>query len=144
MRVTGTLQQMSQRGKVSRWKRNRKSVPFFIKANNLQTENDRPISFLSSISKTFKSNICKRMTKSFSQCDFLSKNQYDFRKNRSCINAIVEVKDYLREQLDKKYERHFCFLDIQKAFDTSNTMFFYLTQKDMVLEGKYLHLFNIT
>ena len=58
------------------------------------------------------------MTKSFSQSDLFSENQFGFPKNRSYITAIIKVTEYIREQLDKKCKGHHRFLDLEKAFDT--------------------------
>ena len=38
----------------------------------------------------------------------------------SCVQAIVKVTEYLREQIDKKMTGQACIIDLKKAIDTLN------------------------
>ena len=48
----------------------------------------------------------------------ISSDQYGFRSNRSCVDAISTVTEYIREAIEKKHTGHACCIDLQKAFDT--------------------------
>ena len=75
--------------------------------------------------------------KTFSQFDLFSDNLYGFQKNLSCINAIVEVRVYLREQLDKKYKRHFVSM-IAKKHSIHRTKCFFCKLERYGFRGKLL------
>ena len=38
----------------------------------------------------------------------------------SCVQAIVKVTKYLREQIDKKMTEQACFIDLKKVFEILN------------------------
>ena len=48
----------------------------------------------------------------------ISGHQYGFRSNRSCIDAIVSITEFIRTEIDRKSLGQACFIDLQKAFDT--------------------------
>ena len=60
------------------------------------------------------------MTIFFHRVALFRKANMVFGKNRSTINAIIEVTEYLPEQLDKncKVLDKLCLLDLKKEFDT--------------------------
>lgn len=48
----------------------------------------------------------------------ISKNQFGFRTNRSCENALLEFTNYIVTSIDKHSKVQAIFLDPAKAFDT--------------------------
>ena len=95
-----------------------KVIPVFKKGYKRSPENYRPISLLTSRSKVFeklflscKINFCEK------NC-IISGNQYGFRSNKSCMDAIVSITEFIRTEIDRKSLGQACFIDLQKAFDT--------------------------
>ena len=93
-------------------------IPMFKKRDRRNPEIYRPISLLSSLSKVFEKFLQSRMIKFCEKNCITSGNQYGFRSNRSCIDAIVSFTEIIRTEIDRKSLRQACFLDLQKAFDT--------------------------
>ena len=93
-------------------------IPIFKKVDERKPENYRPIGLLSSISKVFENLLQSRMITFCEKNSIISGNQYGFRSNRSCIDAIVSITEVIRMEIGRKSLRQACFLDLQKAFDT--------------------------
>ena len=47
------------------------------------------------------------------------KNNLDFKK-KSCVDALIEFTEFIREGWDKKLFGQSCLVDLKKAFDTIN------------------------
>lgn len=45
-------------------------------------------------------------------------NQYGFQKNSSCVGAVVDMVDFITEEIDKNKYVIVVFIDLRKAFDT--------------------------
>ena len=73
-----------------------KVVPIFKKGDRRNPENYRPISLLSSISKVFEKLLQSRMIKFCEKKCVISGNHYGCRSNRSCIDAIVSITEFIR------------------------------------------------
>ena len=54
----------------------------------------------------------------FEKYGLLAKQQYGFRKKRSCVHATIEIKDFLRNTVEKKCYGLAFYVDFKKAFDT--------------------------
>ena len=39
-------------------------------------------------------------------------------KNYNCTNAITEITEYIRKEIDKRNRGYICFIDLKKVFDT--------------------------
>ena len=48
----------------------------------------------------------------------LAKQQYGFRKKRSCVHAMIKMTDFMRNTVDKKCYGLALYVDFKKAFDT--------------------------
>ena len=95
-----------------------KVIPFFKNGDKNQPENYRPISLLTAMSKIFEKLLLKRMTKFVTKHKILSSSQFGFRKNYNCTNAITEITEFIRQEIDKQNRGYVCFIDLKKAFDT--------------------------
>ena len=62
----------------------------------------------------------KRMMSFCTKDKVLTSAQFGFRPKMSCVQAIVKVTEYLREQIDNKMPGQACFIDLKIAFDTLN------------------------
>ena len=95
-----------------------KVIPIFKEGDKRKPENYRLISLLSSLSEVFEKLLQSRMIKLCDKKIIISGNQYGFRSNRSCIDAIVSFTEFIRTEIDRKSRRQACFIDLQKTFDT--------------------------
>ena len=95
-----------------------KVIPFFKNGDNNQPENYRPISRFTAMSKIFEKLLLKRMSTFESKHKILTPNQFGFRKNYNCTNAITELTEYIGQKIDKRNRGSLCFIDLKKAFDT--------------------------
>ena len=96
------------------WMKLAKITPLYKKGDR-----NLPISLISSLSKVFEKLLLKRM--SFcTKHKVLTSAQFGFRPKMSCVQAIVKVMEYLREQIDKERLDKHASLTSKKAFDTLN------------------------
>ena len=90
-------------------------VPVHKKGDKGQTENYRPISLLSIVSKVLErivlTNIKYHLTQSINKC------QHGFLQGKSCVTNLLEVLDYIGEILDNGGQVDTIYLDMSKAFD---------------------------
>ena len=80
-------------------------------------DNCRPISLLSSISKTIERFVFNQVYEYFTNNDLLYNSQYGFRKLHSSEYASLEMVDRISQYLDIG---KLVYLDLSKAFDTIN------------------------
>ena len=83
-------------------------------------DNYRPISLLSSISKTFEKVVFNQVYEYFTNNDLLYNSQYGFRKLHSTEYASLEMADRISQYLDVGKLPITVYLDLSKAFDTIN------------------------
>ena len=84
------------------WMKIAKITPLLKKGDRIQPENYRPTSLISSLSKVFGKRLLKRMMSFCTKQKVLTSAQFRFRPKMSCVQAIVKVTEYLREQIDNK------------------------------------------
>ncbi|KAJ8711530.1 hypothetical protein PYW07_008772 [Mythimna separata] len=80
--------------------------------------NYRPISVLPALSKVLEKVLNNRLVSYLEKNNILSKNQFGFRRGKSCEDAFAALIDDVVETLDKKSKCLGLFLDLSKAFDT--------------------------
>ena len=80
--------------------------------------NYRPISVLTQFNQLFERLLSKRLLSFFDKFKLITKKQFGFLKKHSTEHAILDLKEYLLKNLDKKNVTALLFLDLQKAFDT--------------------------
>lgn len=94
--------------------------PIFKSGDATDPCNYRPISTLSVFSKIFEKLLVNRIVNFLNKYNVLYKYQYGFRKGCSTATAIVELVDFLLDNIDKKCIVGGLFIDLKKAFDTLN------------------------
>ena len=97
-----------------------KITPVYKKENIHYIENYRPISIMPSISKVLERVVYDQLYTYFTTNNYLSENQYGFRKLHSTELATIELTDRINLELDKGNSPLAIFLDMSKAFDTLN------------------------
>ena len=88
------------------------------KGEKQDSENYRPISLLSPISKVFESLIASRIYDFCESSSIFNNSQFGFRRKLSCESALNTLIDDWRLSLDNRKNVIAVFLDLRKAFDT--------------------------
>ena len=95
-----------------------KVIPLFKKDDKAKTDNYRPISLLSSISKIFEKVVYNQLYRYFTQNKLFYDSQYGFRAKHSTELATVEQVDRILHSIDNKELPLAIYMDLSKAFDT--------------------------
>ena len=94
-------------------------IPLYKKCDKTDPQNYRPISLLSSLSKTFEKINQKRVMKACQTNKLLNPIQNGFRNQLSCTGAMGLITDnFIRDVIDRQLTGQACFINLQKAFDT--------------------------
>jgi len=86
--------------------------------------NYRPIFLLNISDKMFEKNICRRCTSFLERNKLLYNFQFCFRKHHSTTLALMEAIDEIYKWLDEGCFVAGIFLDLQKAFDTVDHIYY--------------------
>ena len=95
-----------------------KVCPIYKEGSPLDTSNYRPISLLSVCLKLFEKIVHKQLYLHLATNGLLSTNQSGFRPTHSTVTALIDVTDYILENIDRGLYTGAIFLDLKKAFDT--------------------------
>ena len=95
-----------------------KVIPIHKKGSFDSTQNYRPISLLSNISKIFEKLMHSRIYKFLTKHNLLYSNQFGFRKGRSTIDALITSINMVLTEKGCKNHVIGLFYDLSKAFDT--------------------------
>ena len=97
-----------------------KIISLHKSGNRYTTNNYRPISLLSTISKVFEKLLYVRLEKFLRQNNAITKHQFGFRQGYSTDMAVADLYSMLQRNNDDGYLTCCIFLDLLKAFDTVN------------------------
>ena len=90
---------------------------------NMEEIKYRLICLLNVIAKVLETILVARLTKELGERAPLSENQYDFRRGRSAVDAMLRVVEIARRETDKAYQhKGICVLinvDVENAFNTA-------------------------
>ena len=95
-------------------------IPLYKTGEPNDVNNYRPISILPIFSKIFEKLVYKQIYGYLQINNFLSKNQYGFRKKMSTTDAVIDTTQFIFDSLDKGKTVVSFFLDFSKAFDCVN------------------------
>ena len=95
-----------------------KVVPLYKKGDKDDYNNYRPISILIQFNQLFERLISKRLHAFFKKFDLFTKKQFGFLKKHCTEHAILDLKEYVLQNMERKEVTAVLFLDLQKAFDT--------------------------
>ena len=95
-------------------------VPIFKSGSSTDVNNYRPISILPILSKIFEKIVHHQFYNYLNHFKFLNSDQYGFRKKLSTSNAIINMMQYIYDNLDQGNTVISIFLDFSKAFDCVN------------------------
>ena len=94
--------------------------PIFKKGEKQLCSNYRPITILSTLSKTFEKVMYTRLNSFLMKNNILSSNQFGFQKNKSTNQALIQLITCIVDSIDTNQKSLAIFLDIIKAFDNVN------------------------
>ena len=95
-------------------------IPIFKKNYRILSNNYRPNSLLSNISKFIKKLIHVRLTTFLNANKTFYEKQFGFRHNHSTTHARFEITEKIKQACDSGQYACGVFRDLQKAFDTVN------------------------
>ena len=92
-------------------------TPIFKKGYRYDPLNYRPISNTSVCGKTFERILCEDLTNYLESNSILSPSQFGFRANRSTMDQLLLVYDFVSKYTDRGGVVDLILLDFSKAFD---------------------------
>ena len=92
-------------------------TPIFKKGAKSQTENYRPVSITSHLTKVFERLIRGRIADHLDNWDLHCENQHGFRRGRSTMTQLLTHIDFVLSELCANREVDIIYLDFSKAFD---------------------------
>lgn len=92
--------------------------PIYKSGDRNSVSNYRPISVLSSLSKILEKILNNTLVNFLEKYHLISNNQYGFRRNKSCEDAVLALTTTAVRNIDRERKCIGIFLDLSKAFDT--------------------------
>ena len=94
--------------------------PIYKKGDTSDPANYRPISLTCILCKTLEHIVASSLSSHFNSNHILYDLQHGFRERRSCETQLIELTDYLINNLSKGKQTDLILLDFSKAFDKVN------------------------
>jgi hypothetical protein len=116
--------------------------PLYKNGDKSDYMNYRPISILSVIEKILEKYIVGCLKGYLSDNNVINANQYGFQKGKGTEKLIVQVNDYLNNQLNKTNSVLAIFIDYSRAFDTVKHAILIKKLEEIGVTGIYLQLFK--
>lgn len=101
------------------WKR-AKVTPIYKDGDKADVSNYRPISVLPIISKIIERAVHNQLYNFFTKNNILNECQSGFRSNHSTTTTLLDVSDFILNNINQGKITGALFLDLKKAFDTVN------------------------
>jgi hypothetical protein len=92
-------------------------IPIFKTGNKLECDNYRPISLLSSVSKVLEKIVTEKLIEHLLVNDLLYVHQYGFLTKQSTEHNLIQIVNYISNDLNEGNFFIGLFLDLKKAFD---------------------------
>jgi hypothetical protein len=92
-------------------------IPIFKAGNQLECDNYRPISLLSSISKVLEKMVAKKLLHHLTSNELLYEHQYGFLPRKSTEQNLMQILNYVTTALNDGMYCIGVFIDLKKAFD---------------------------
>ena len=99
------------------WKK-AKVTPIFKSGDKSNVSNYRPISVLPIISKIIERTVHNQLYAYLCSRNILSDSQSGFRPSHSTTTTLLEVQDYILNNMDKGFATGVIFFGFKKAFNT--------------------------
>jgi len=92
--------------------------PIFKAGSTQEYGNYRPVSILSTISKTLELYIYVHLSSYLKKYKLIDENQYAYQKGKSTVDLLQDFSDIINGSLDKGMHVVVMFVDLSKAFDS--------------------------
>lgn len=115
-------------------------VPVYKKGDKEHSENYRPISLLSIVSKTLERCVLNNIKDDL--YSMVISNQHGFLTGKSCVTNLMEALDYIGSVLDRGGQVDTLYLDMSKAFDKVSHELLIQKLQEYGFGGRLLQWFN--
>ena len=112
-------------------------IPLYKSGATNLCNNYRPISLLLMMSKLLEKILYKRVYLFLTNTGQIYQSQYGFRSKHSCEHAIQELLGNILKAEENKKVTAVIFLDLSKAFNSLNLMYYCKSWKYMESEAEY-------
>lgn len=117
-------------------------TPIHKGGNDYTANNYRPISVLPVLSKVFEKLLNVRLQSFLVKYNIICDAQYGFRKNRSSEMALLDIKNEIIRNIERRLYTIGLFLDLRKAFDSVNHQILLRKLESIGIRGVPLELFR--
>lgn len=114
--------------------------PIYKNGDKLDSNNYRPISLITNITKIFEKILKTRINDYIKRYKILSSRQYGFQEGKSTEDAIACITEKLYSNLDNSKPSLAVFLDLAKAFDTVSHELLLDSLNNIGIRGNTLNL----
>jgi hypothetical protein len=97
--------------------KNCRVIPIFKAGDQMDVDNYRPISLLSSISKVLEKIVAEKLIHHLLSNDLIYQHQYGFLPKKSTEHNLLHIVNYITSALNEGMYCMGVFLDLRKAFD---------------------------
>jgi hypothetical protein len=97
--------------------KNCRVIPVYKSGDQLDVDNYRPISLLSSVSKILEKIVADKLIYHLLSNDLLYNHQYGFLPKKSTEQNLIQIVNFITEALNEGMYCMGVFLDLRKAFD---------------------------
>jgi hypothetical protein len=97
--------------------KNCRIIPIFKAGDQLDVDNYRPISLLSSISKVLEKIVAEKLIYHLLSNDLIYQHQYGFLPKKSTEHNLFHIVNFITSSLNEGMYCLGVFLDLRKAFD---------------------------
>ena len=94
-----------------------KVIPIYKNHDPSDPSNYRPISLLSVFNRIFEKIMYYRLKSFLEKKNIFNDSQYGFREKRSTENAILDIINQIKNNMDNKMYSCGIFIDLRKAFN---------------------------
>ena len=119
-----------------------KVTPIFKAGDKSDISNYRPISVLPIISKIIERAVHNQLYSYLTSKGLLSANQSGFRANHSTTTTLLDVQDFILNNMNNGRATGVIFLDLKKAFDCVNHSLLIDKLSEIGIKGKKLDWFR--
>jgi hypothetical protein len=115
-----------------------KVVPIFKGGDSTQYINFRPISLLPSVSKILEKLMYCRLIAYIEKFNLLNSNQFGFRTGSCTQDTVAHLVESITKKLDNHNSVSVLFVDVAKAFDSTNHSILLFNCIDMVFVALFI------